>query len=78
MLKPSKKLIEQLDQLVKKHMLEDKPIYFEMMNFLKTWMKDHILGVDTKYSAALKEAGFSVAAWEKEADAEDINDHRIL
>lgn len=65
-----KKLIEQLDQLCKKHMLEDKPIYFEMMNFLKTWLKEHIQGVDTRYSSALQEAGFSVAAWEKEANAE--------
>lgn len=65
-----KKLIEQLDQLCKKHMLEEKPIYFEMMNFLKTWLKEHIQGVDTKYSAALQEAGYSVAAWEKEASAQ--------
>jgi hemerythrin len=62
-----KKLIEQLDQLCKKHMLEEKPIYFEMLSFLKTWLKDHILGVDMRYSAALQETGFSVDAWEKEA-----------
>ncbi len=65
-----KKLIEQLDQLIKKHMLEDKPIYFEMMNFLKTWLKEHIQGVDTKYAAALQEAKFSVAQWEAEATGE--------
>ena len=65
-----KKLIDQLDQLCKKHLLEEKPIYFEMLSFLKTWLKEHILGVDMKYSAALKEAGFSFDAWEKEATAE--------
>lgn len=64
------KLIAQLDQLCKKHMLEEKPIYFEMMQFLKTWLKEHIQGVDTKYSAALQQTGFSVAAWEQEASAE--------
>ena len=64
------KLIAQLDHLCKKHLLEEKPIYFEMMQFLKTWLKEHIQGVDTKYSAALQQAGFSVAAWEKEATAE--------
>jgi hemerythrin len=62
--------IEQLDQLCKKHLLEEKPIYFEMLSFLKTWPKEHIQGVDTKYSAALQAAGFSVAAWEREASAE--------
>jgi len=65
-----RKLLEQLDQLCKKHLLEEKPIYFEMLNFLRTWLKEHIQGVDTKYSAALKEAGFSTTAWEKQAQQE--------
>jgi hemerythrin len=65
-----KKLLEQLDQLARKHMLEEKTIYFEMLTFLKTWLKEHIQGVDTKYSAALQQAGFSVEAWEREATAE--------
>ncbi|MBI5007283.1 MAG: hemerythrin family protein [Nitrosomonadales bacterium] len=65
-----KKLLSQLDDLAKKHMLEDKPIYFEMLTFLKTWLKEHIQGVDTKYSAALQKSGFSVDAWEREATAE--------
>ncbi|ADE12903.1 bacteriohemerythrin [Sideroxydans lithotrophicus] len=64
------KLLDQLDQLCKKHLLEEKPIYFEMLSFLKTWLKEHIQGVDTRYSAALQQAGFSVAAWEREATAE--------
>jgi hemerythrin len=51
-------------------MVEEKPIYFEMLGFLKRWLKGHILGVDTKYSIALQQAGFSVGAWEREATAE--------
>jgi hemerythrin len=65
-----KKLLDQLDQLCKKHLIEEKPIYFEMLNFLKKWLKEHIKGVDTRYSKALLEAGFSVVEWEKEATAE--------
>lgn len=65
-----RRLLDQLDGLAKKHMLEDKPIYFEMLTFLKNWLKEHIQGVDTKYSRAFQQAGFSVAAWEKEAAAE--------
>lgn len=65
-----KKLLDELDLLCKKHLVEEKPIYFEMLSFLKTWLKEHIQGVDTKYSSALQQAGFSVAAWELEASAE--------
>jgi hemerythrin len=65
-----KKLLEQLDTLCKKHLIEEKAIYFEMLSFLKTWLKEHIQGVDTRYSAALTLAGFSVDAWEREATAE--------
>jgi hemerythrin-like metal-binding protein len=65
-----RKLIEQLDTLCKKHLIEEKAIYFEMMGFLKTWLKEHIQGVDTKYSSSLRLAGYSVDAWEREATAE--------
>ncbi|MDP1635991.1 MAG: bacteriohemerythrin [Gallionellaceae bacterium] len=65
-----RKLLEQLDHLAKKFMVEEKPIYFEMLGFLKNWLKGHILGVDTKYSAALQEAGFVFDTWEREAAAE--------
>jgi hemerythrin len=65
-----KMLIEQLEQLCKRHEQEEKPIYFEILRFLKHWLKEHIKGVDTKYSEALHEAGFSLAAWEREAAAE--------
>ncbi len=60
-------LIEKLDRLCKVHLLEEKPIYFEMLSFLKSWLKEHIRGEDTKYSAALQKAGFSLASWEREA-----------
>jgi len=65
-----RKLLDQLDQLCKKHLIEEKAIYFEMLSFLKTWLKEHIQGIDTKYSTAFQQAGFSVAAWEREATAE--------
>jgi hemerythrin len=66
------KLIGQLDDLCLRHLTEDKPIYFEMLRFLKTWLREHIKGVDTKYSTALQQAGFSFATWEREA-AEEFN-----
>ena len=65
-----KKLLEQLDQVCKKHLLEEKPVYFETLRFLKTWLKDHFTGLDSKYSSVLHETGFPLAEWEKEAAAE--------
>ena len=69
-IKKHKMLLDQLDNLCKKHLVEGKVIHFEMLSFLKMWLKEHIQGVDTKYSAALQQAGFSVEAWEREATAE--------
>ncbi len=65
-----RKLIAELDRLCRKHLIEEKAIYFEMLGFLKSWLKEHIQGVDTRYSAALQKAGFSVAEWEAHATAE--------
>lgn len=62
-------LIERLDQLGKKFMVDEKPIHFELLSFLKSWLKEHIQGSDKKYSAALQSEGFSIAAWEHEATA---------
>lgn len=65
-----KKLIEELEQLSRKYMLEETPIYFELLSFLRTWLKEHIQGCDTKYSAALQQAGFSTTSWERQARVE--------
>jgi hemerythrin len=65
-----KRLIDQLDRLCKKYMLEEKPIYFELLSFLRNWLREHILGCDSKYSAALQQGGFSTTSWEKQAKIE--------
>ena len=64
-----KKLIEKLDHLSKKFMLEEKPIYFELLSFLRTWLREHIQDCDKKYSNNLRQAGFSTQAWEQDAKA---------
>lgn len=69
-MKEHEKLLLQLDQLREKYLVGEQPVYFEMLSFLKTWLKEHIQGVDTKYSAALQGTGFNVNVWEREASAE--------
>lgn len=64
------KLMAELDRLCKKCLSEEKPTYFEMLGFLKRWLRGHIQGVDTRYSIALRQTGFSITAWEQEASAE--------
>lgn len=61
-------LIEKLEELREKHTHEGKSIHFEMLSFLKTWLKEHIKGEDVKYSKALHAAGFSMVEWEREAN----------
>jgi len=65
-----KKLLEQLDQVCKKHLTEETPVYFETLRFLKTWLKAHFTGLDSEYSSLLHQSGFPLADWEKEAAAE--------
>lgn len=64
------KLIAQLDDLSRKFMLEEKPIYFVMLSFLRSWLKEHILGCDIRYATAIQDAGFSTRAWERSAQVE--------
>lgn len=64
------KLIYQLEQLFSKHFNEEKPVYSELLDFMKIWLKGHTLGMDMKFSAALKKSEFSVAEWEQTASAE--------
>ncbi len=58
-------LLQQLDQLCTKHLFEETPIYFEMLTFLKSWLKGHLLGEVGKYSAVLQRGDFSVSEWEQ-------------
>ena len=69
-IKEHKKLVKQLDQLYKKHLLEDNPIYYELMGFLKSWLIEHIQGMDKQFGVCLHQSGLSIDEWEREAIAE--------
>ena len=52
-----RKLIAQLDELCNKHVMEERPIYFEMLSFLKSWLLEHIQKTDRKYGPFLRDKG---------------------
>lgn len=54
-----KRLLAQLDQFRNKQQLDQEHLHFEMLKFLKAWLKDHILRVDKKYYPAMQRAGIT-------------------
>lgn len=60
--------IEKMNSVAHKAMVENKMVSFELMNFLKHWLRDHISVTDRKYAVALKRAGFSTRNWEAQAN----------
>jgi hemerythrin len=61
--------IARMEDIARKSMIENKSVTFELLNFLKHWLRDHITGTDRKYAAALRKAGYCTRQWEREARA---------
>lgn len=55
--------VEKISAAANKHLVEGKSVSFEIINFLKHWLQDHILVTDKKYASALQGTGFSTKAW---------------
>jgi hemerythrin len=54
-----KKLIQQLSELRDKVERGEEHLYFEILGFVKDWLRGHILDVDRQYSPAMKQAGLA-------------------
>ena len=52
------KLLNDLDNLLRKYERREEGSEMEIIFFLKNWLIDHIFRVDKRYSASLKAAGF--------------------
>lgn len=61
--------IDKVGAAAQKNLIEGKSISFEMIQFLKHWLRDHILGADMRYAATAKGAGVAVADWGVSASA---------
>lgn len=62
-----KVFIEKLNGMAQKFLAEEKTITFELINFLKHWLKDHIMETDMAYAGVLAGAQFSVQNWSLDA-----------
>lgn len=55
--KQHKSLIDQVAALQKQHESGEKVLTMDIMNFLRDWLQDHILGSDLKFGPFLKSKG---------------------
>lgn len=61
---------EKVYLLAEQHLLENKPIDHEMVDFLRDWYTKHVQGSDMKLGKALQQSNFSTAEWEKQSQLE--------
>jgi len=61
--------IDKVGNAARKFLVEEKTVSFELINFLKHWLRDHILVTDQKYAAALRDQGYVTHAWETSANS---------
>jgi hemerythrin len=57
------RFIAKVNDMMRKFQVEDRSVTFELINFLKTWLRNHILHSDMEYAAHLARIGFSPEAW---------------
>ena len=55
--------VEKIESVSRKFVTEDKVVTFELINFLKRWMKEHILETDMAYAKVIAQSGFSTDQW---------------
>lgn len=52
-------LVKQVSDFVKQFQTGEKLLTMDLMNFLKKWLTDHIVGTDKKYSAHFNSKGIN-------------------
>ena len=62
--------VSKIEGIARKSVVENKVVAFELINFLKHWLREHISITDKKYAEALRQSGYSTQRWEQEARRE--------
>lgn len=62
-----RRFVEKMEAVVRKFLVEEKVVTFELINFLKHWLKEHILETDMAYAGVIARSGFSTDQWATDA-----------
>lgn len=60
--------VEKVGNAARKNLVEGKSISFELIHFLKSWLRDHIMVTDMRYAECLKNSG-ATKKWEQSASS---------
>jgi hemerythrin len=64
------RFIAKIDAIAQKFHVEDRSVTFELINFLKHWLQNHIRQSDMEYAVHLARTGFATDAWASGARTE--------
>jgi hemerythrin len=64
------RFIAKVNGIAQKFHVEDRSVTFELINFLKHWLQNHIRQSDMEYAAHLARTGFATEAWASGARSE--------
>lgn len=57
------RFIDKVKGIAQKFRVEDRSVTFELINFLKKWLQNHIRQSDMEYAAHLARTGFATETW---------------
>ncbi len=62
------RFVEKVGEAAHKNLVEGKSVSFELIHFLRNWLRDHIMDTDKRYAECLKNSS-ATRKWEQKANA---------